>query len=211
MDPLRVDIWSDIACPWCWLGHAHLRKAADEAGVPVDVTFHAFQLAPDQKDVEPARDHLARKYGDAASIDAAQQRLVEMGSRLGLAYDFERSLAANTFDAHRLHQFAAAHGRGPETMRLLFQAQHAQGADVSDRGVLQQIGEDAGLSATDVEGVLTSDAYGDAVRADLAEARRIGVRGVPFFVLDRRLALSGAQPVEVFVDALRQAHPAVRS
>lgn len=205
MAPVRVDIWSDVACPWCRLGQAHLRPAAEEAGIPVEVTFHAFQLSPQQEVAEPVRAYLARKYGDAAAIEASQQRLVEMGRRVGLDYDFKRALATNTFDAHRLHQFAVEKGLGPELMALLFAAQHAEGADVSDARVLQRVGEAVGLPAGDVERVLDSDAYGDAVREDLEAARRIGVRGVPFFVLDQRMALSGAQPVEVFVEALRQA------
>lgn len=202
---MTIDVWSDVACPWCWLGHAHLRRAGEQAGIALEVTFHSFQLSPQQAVVEPVRTYLARKYGDMARIDAAQERLQEMGSRVGIDYDFEPALAANTFDAHRLHHFAASQGRGDEVMEALFRAQHAEGADVSDHAVLQRIAQAAGLDTSQVAEVLSSDAYAYAVRQDLEDARRNGIHGVPFFVLGGRFAVSGAQPINVFVRALQKA------
>jgi len=205
MEPVRVDMWSDVACPWCLLGGAHLREASRRAGIPVEVEMHAFQLSPDQKDVEPVRDHLARNYSDPARIAASQDRLRAMGAAVGLDYDFEHALAANTFDAHRLHHFAKQQGLGAEVMEGLLRAQHTEGKDVSDPATLLAVAVGAGLDADPVQALLDSDDFAGSVWADIEEAHRSGVQGVPFFVLDRRLALSGAQPVEVFEQALRQA------
>lgn len=205
MEPLRVDVWSDVACPWCLLGNAHLRKASDESGIPVEVTMHSFQLSPDLEAPVPVREYLERKYGDAGRIAAGQERLRSMGAVVGLSYDFDHAVAANTFDAHRLHHFARSRGRGDAVMDLLLEAQHTQGKDVSDRATLQAIGEAAGLPADDVEALLSSDGHAEDVRADVEAARQLGIGGVPFFVFDRRLAVSGAQPVDVFQEALRKA------
>lgn len=206
MEPLRVDVWSDVACPCCHLGHAHLQAASRAAGIALDVRFRSYQLAPDMTGSRPANAYVEQKYGDAAMVEGMRQRLTAAGDAHGIGFDFERAVASNTFDAHRLHHFAMQEGQGEAVMTRLLRAMHEEGADMSDHAVLTSLAADAGLDADAVRDVLAGDAFADAVRADVEAARRMGVSGVPFFVVAGRWALSGAQPVEVFQQALRTAH-----
>lgn len=201
---MKVEVWSDVACPFCWLGKAHLQAALRNAGVEADVEFRSFELAPAAGPARPVREYLEERYGAGPGIDASQARLRAQGAAVGLAYDFERMLMANTFDAHRVHHLAKARGLGEALMERLLRAHHGEGADVSDHATLRRIAGEAGLDGAEVESLLMGDAYATEVRADEALARKYGIRGVPFFVFDGRLALSGAHPVEVFEEALRQ-------
>ncbi|HUR70211.1 MAG TPA: DsbA family oxidoreductase [Candidatus Thermoplasmatota archaeon] len=202
---MKVDVWSDIACPWCWLGKAHLEEAARRAGVPIEVEFHAFELQPGAQRVRPLSEYARERFGDPRALDAAHARLAAAGARVGLAYDFGRALMASTFDAHRLHALAKERGLGGPLVERLMRARQGEGADVSDHVTLRALALEAGLAAAEVDRVLASDAYADRVRADERAAVEIGVSGVPFFVFDDKLALGGAQPVEVFERALAAA------
>jgi predicted DsbA family dithiol-disulfide isomerase len=203
--PVRVEVWSDVACPWCLLGNAHLREAMRQTGIPAEVTLRSFQLSPDLAHSRPVKEYLAQRFGDPARVAQSHARLAEMGAKVGLAYDFDKAMAANTFDAHRLHHLATSRGRGGEVMERLLRAQHTEGRDIASHATLRAIGVAAGLQADEVDGLLASTDLADEVEADIAEARTLGVTGVPFFVFDRRFALSGAQPVETFAQALAQA------
>ena len=205
--PMRVDVWSDIACPWCWLGKRHLEEAVRRLGLEgkVEVEMRSFELAPRQGASEPAKGILARKFGSAEAVEQAHRRLAAMGERAGIRYDFERALVANTFDAHRVHHLAKARGRGAQVVERLMRAYHGEGADLADHATLRRLAAEEGLDAGEVDRVLASDAYADEVRADEAEAAALGIHGVPFFVLDGRYGVSGAQPVEAFERALRTA------
>ncbi len=204
-EPVRIEVWSDIACPWCLLGSAHLQKALERSGIKAEVTMRSYQLAPDLRAPQPVKEYLATKFGSAERVAESHGRLATMGSAVGLCYDFDSAVVANTFDAHRLHHFAKAQGCGTQVMDGLLLAQHTEGLDVSDHDVLRRIALEAELDADAVDDLLATDAYADNVRADIAEARAIGVQGVPFFVFDQRFAVSGAQPVEVFLRALHKA------
>jgi predicted DsbA family dithiol-disulfide isomerase len=221
---VRIEIWSDIACPWCYLGKR--RFAAALRAFPhrdhVEVVWRSYQLSPDTPTGPgvPEITALSQRFG--APVEQIRQmfaRVTEAAAGDGLAYDFERVLAANTFDAHRLVHLARQHG-GPaladRTLEALFAAHFTAGVDLGTPSELARIAAEAGfaghgLDDDDVLAALAGDVAAAAVRHDEAEARTLGVTGVPFFVADRRIAVSGAQPVEVFVrlldDAWRQANP----
>lgn len=204
---MRIEVWSDVACPWCWLGKHHLEEAIRRAGhSDVEVAFRSFELQPNARAARPVREYLAERYGaDLRGIDAAHERLTRAGEAIGIAYDFKRALMVNTFDAHRIHHLAIVRGRGAEVVERLMRARQGEGADVSDHATLRALAIDAGLAADEVDRVLASDAFADDVRADEDAARKLGIHGVPFFVLDGKYALSGAQPVEAFERALAMA------
>ena len=208
---MRIDVWSDLVCPWCYIGKRRLEHAL--AGFPdaggVEIVHRSFQLNPSApaETTSRRRDYLMAKYGwsadKAAEIDTAMERRAEAD---GLEYHLsENGLTGNTFDAHRLVHLARDRGLQDQAVERLFRAYFTEQRSLFDRDSLAALAVDVGLDAADVRRVLAGDEYAGAVRADVDEARALGVSGVPFFVFDRRLALSGAQPVEVFVDALAQA------
>lgn len=202
---MKIDVWSDIACPWCWLGKHHLQEALKRTNLDATVEFHSYELQPGAGAPRPVRDYLLEKYGNAETVDAAHKRLADMGRRVGITYDFERALMANTFDAHRLHHLAKTRGLEEPVMERFLKARQAEGADMSAHDTLRRLATEAGLDPKDVDDVLGSDRFAEDVRRDEALASQYGIRGVPFFVFERRFALSGAQPVEVFEKALREA------
>ncbi|KQT01444.1 disulfide bond formation protein DsbA [Cellulomonas sp. Leaf395] len=210
---MNVEIWSDIACPWCYIGKRRFATAL--ADFPhrehVEVTWRAYELSPGTPTGPgiPEIDALARHKGiprDQVTRMFAQVTGVAAGE--GLAYDFDRSLAANTFAAHRLVHLArttSGAALAERTLEALFSAHFEHGADLGDDGTLVRIVSGAGVDADAARAALASDAGADAVRADEDEARALGVTGVPFFVVDRRIAVSGAQPADVFTQLLETA------
>lgn len=206
-----VEVWSDIACPWCYIGKRRFAAALQAFAHRdhVEVVWRSYELSPDT----PAGPGVPEIAALSQRMGAPVERIREMFAHVtevaagdGLTYDFERALAANTFDAHRLVHLAREHG-GPEladrTLEALFAAQFTAGADLGTASVLAGIAAeagfaDAGLDDDAVLAALAGDHAADAVRHDEAEARALGVTGVPFFVAGRRVAVSGAQPVEVF-------------
>ena len=216
---LTVEVWSDIACPWCYIGKRRFATAL--AGFAfrdqVEVTWRSYELSPGTPTGpgRPEIDALSEHKGiprDRVEQMFAQVTSVAAGE--GLAYDFERTLSANTFDGHRLVHLAATVGGSvlaEAVLEALFSAHFEHGADLGDPETLVRIVSGAGVDAALVRATLAGDDFSDAVRADEAEARAIGVTGVPFFVVDRRIGVSGAQPAEVFTQLLEQgwrdAHP----
>jgi predicted DsbA family dithiol-disulfide isomerase len=208
-DRLLVEVWSDVACPFCWLGKRRFESGLARFDRPdlVDVEWKSFQLNPGLRTDPSVRvhEHVARKYGiDPAAARRNNERLAAAGRGIGLAYDFDRVLVANTFDAHRLIQLAKAEGKGDEAEERLFRAYFGEGRNVADRELLADLGVDIGLERARVAAALAGDDYAEAVRADMAAARELGITGVPFFVIDRRYGVSGAQDAEVFANALEQ-------
>lgn len=208
--PLTVDVWSDVACPWCRIGRANLAHALAEFEHADDVvvTWHSFELDP----TAPATSEqtvgqmLATKYGtDEAGVAAMWDRVSELGAQAGLRFDFPNAKQGNTFDAHRLIHLAAERGLQDAVVGALFDAQHEGGASLGDHAELARIVVAAGLQPEDVDAVLTSDAHAEQVRADEQLAARLGISGVPFFVIDGQYGLSGAQPTAQLVAALDQA------
>jgi predicted DsbA family dithiol-disulfide isomerase len=207
MAPLTVEIWSDVVCPWCYIGKRRFEAALAEFPHPVETVWRSFELDPGAPAVREhsATEHLAAKYGmSVEQAQASHARMTELAAE-GLEYDFDKTRGGNSFDAHRLIHLAAAHGKQDEAKERLMRAYFTEGVAIGDREALVALAADIGLDGDEARAALNGDAYADAVREDEVLAQRIGIQGVPFFVLDRRLGVSGAQPAEVLVQALEQA------
>ena len=211
MTPLSIDIWSDVACPWCYIGKRRLEAALPQAAGlgEVKVTWHAFELDPsaprdDNPDISYAQ-RLAKKYGQTLEqADRMIQRVVDVARAEGLDFRFDRIRPSNTFDAHRLLAHASLAGRQDAVAERLFHAYFTEGRCLANRSELEAIGVEAGLDADAVSGLLASDLLSDEVRREERQASELDVHAVPFFVFDQRLAVSGAQPAAVFVQALER-------
>ena len=211
---LTVEIWSDIACPWCYIGKRRFAAALEQFDRKdeVEVIWRSFELDPS---AEHSHEHTgmteAQLLSERKGMPEAQVRqmfaqVTEVAAGEGLRYDFDTVVPANTFDAHRLVHIAG--DRGAELVERLMSAHFEHGRVVDDTDELVAIAVEAGLDADTVRSALESGEGSEAVRSDEAEAHALGVNGVPFFVADRRLGVSGAQPVEVFTQFLTQALPA---
>ena len=207
---MNVEIWSDIACPWCAVGKRRFEAALAgfEHRDEVTVTFRSFELDPDA----PAEreggtaEHLAAKYG--TSLEQAQAmnaRMTETAAEEGLRFDFDIARGGSTFDAHRLIHLAAAHGKQAAMKERLMRAYFGEGVLMSDREALARLAAEVGLPEDQVRETLAGDRYADAVREDEALAHAVGINAVPYFVIDRRFGLPGAQPPEVVVQGLQRA------
>jgi len=211
---IEIDVWSDVACPWCYLGKTRLEKAVADSGLDVSIRYRSFQLDPTVVPGQgtPHTELLAAKFGmSVEQIEQMNQRLVDLGAAEGLEYRFDRYVQANTRDAHRLLHLAHQQGLGPQMKDRLLRAQFTDGKAVDDVDTLVELAVEVGLDADQVRDVLASDAFDAEVQADIDEAAALGARGVPFFVFDRRFAVSGAQPGEVFAEALTRASAAAQS
>lgn len=211
MKKLRIDIWSDIACPWCYVGKRRLEAAL--ARFPeresVEIMWHAFELDPSaprvrDKSVSYAA-RLGQKYGaSTAQAQGMIDRMTNVARADGLDFHFERIQPGNTFDAHRVVHLAAERGQQDAMKERFLRGYLCEGEPIGDPETLVRLASEVGLDAQEVRTTLASDTYAQDVRTDEKEARENGVTGVPFFVFDGRYAISGAQPVEVFVRALEQ-------
>jgi predicted DsbA family dithiol-disulfide isomerase len=206
-EPIKVDIWSDIACPWCYIGKRKFEAAVASTGIPVEVEYHSFELSPGTP-VEFSGRH--EEYL-AAHLGVSLEQAVAMGERVtgiaagvGLAYDYERLQTTNTVLAHQLVHFAKAHGRQAEMKERLMKAYFEEGRHVGRIPDLADLAAEIGLDRDDVVRALESAEYLDAMRADVALAAEYGIRGVPFFVIDGKYGISGAQESATFADALAQ-------
>ncbi len=207
---MRVKIWSDVACPYCYIGKREFESALSqfEHKGEVEVEWKSFELDREApvRSPDDMFDHLAKKYG--RTREQAKEMVagvVERARSVGLEYDMENAVMGSSFDAHRLIQFAKTKQKGPEAEERLFQAYFLRGEHIADRAVLKKIAEEIGLDGAEVEEVLAGDSFTEAVHADEYEAQQIGVGGVPFFVLEDKYAVSGAQSSDHFLGALQQA------
>jgi len=198
----RLDIHSDVVCPWCYLGAANLLKAlaAREGEHPFAIRWHPFQLDPTiPPDGLDRAAYMRAKFGDDGRIDAAHARLATMGSEAGIAFRFERiARAPNTLDAHRLIRWAAPQALQTSTAMALFRRYFEEGEDISDAGVLTAAAAEVGLDAAAIARLLAGDTDRDAVRGEARAAAELGISGVPTFIVGGRYAVSGAQPPEVW-------------
>jgi predicted DsbA family dithiol-disulfide isomerase len=207
---MKVEIWSDVVCPWCYIGKRRFEGAlADfEHRDDVDVTWHSFELdpsAPASTVGDPA-ERLAAKYGmSRADAEAAQTRMTSTAAAEGLDFHLDLARSGNTFDAHRLLHLAQSAGKQGELKERLMAAYFTEGDAIGEPDVLVRLATEVGLDEADVREVLASDAYAAEVRRDEQDARQIGITGVPFFVVDRAYGISGAQPSELILSALRKA------
>jgi predicted DsbA family dithiol-disulfide isomerase len=206
---MKVEVWSDVVCPFCYIGKRQLEAALAQwpERDRVHVAWKSFQLAPDTK-TDPARNpvqNLAEKKG--WTLEQAWQAVASITERaraVGLSFNYEEAKVANTFDAHRLEQFAASRGKGDDMTERLFAAYFVEGRNVGDHETLTELASGVGLPAADVRRMLGSGQFAAQVRQDLQEAARFGINAVPCFVLDRKYAVSGAQDSSVLLQALRQ-------
>ena len=206
---MRVDIWSDVVCPWCYIGKARFEQALSDFTHrdEVEVVFRSFELDPDypKDERETAVAMLTRKYGiPEAQARTADARVAGLAEAEGLGYDSGRPVG-NTFDIHRVIHLGREKGVQQELITAVNEAYFAHARRVFDRDVITEVAAGAGLDASAVREVLDGDAFADAVRQDELEARQLGISGVPFFVFDMALGVSGAQPAETFSSALNQA------
>jgi predicted DsbA family dithiol-disulfide isomerase len=204
---VKIEIWSDVVCPWCYIGKRRLERALRDfdAADQVEVTWRSFQLNPDfpRGTAVPTPDYLASRFGPQAQEMTG--RVALLGAGEGLDLRFANTLTVNTFDAHRVLHLAADAGLAGEVKERLLHAHFTEGADLSDHETLARLAGETGVPPDRVRAMLASDEYADAVRADSNEARALGANGVPFFVIDRKYGISGAQPAEVFLQALQRA------
>jgi predicted DsbA family dithiol-disulfide isomerase len=209
---LRIDIWSDIACPWCYIGKRRLEQALDRFAhkADVDIVWRAFELDPSAPRIRDSSqtyaERLAKKYG--TQPQQAQQRLDQMVATAasdGLEFRFDRIQPGNTFDAHRLLHLAHERGIQDALKERMLRAYMTEGQAIGDPAVLIALAREAGLDEREARDVLDGDRYAAEVRTDEALARELGISGVPFFVLEGRLGVSGAQPAEVLLGALDKA------
>lgn len=207
---MRIEIWADVVCPWCYIGKRRLEKAVAgfEHGEDVEIVYRSYELDPFAPEVgtESTVTVLGRKFGaDEAGTRAMMARADEVAAAEGLTFAHADALHARTLTAHRLLHLARAEGRQHELMEQVLAAYFTRGESLGDHDVLRKAAAEAGLDAARVEEVLASDEYREDVMADVAQARAYGSSGVPFFVIDGRFGISGAQPTELFEQALDQA------
>lgn len=205
---IQVHIWSDIVCPWCFVGKRRFERALQDFGEPVELTWHSFELDPHQTSLgapsASAAERLAKKMG--APVERAlalMDQMAETGRPEGIAFNLKDGKTRSSFDAHRLLHLAAEFEKQDAMKERLFRAHFEEALDVGDREVLRALGREVGLPPDAVDSVLDSDRFADEVRGDEASARELGISGVPFFVIGR-YGISGAQKSELFADVLRR-------
>ena len=206
---LKVEIWSDVVCPWCYIGKRRFEEALArfEHRDEVELVWRSFELDPSAPPSATEQgtyvQRLASKYGRSViEAQAMIDTMTETALKEGLDFRFDLARPGNTFDAHRLLHLALEHGRQDELKERFDRATFTEGSPVSDHSALRALAAQVGLPDTDVAAVLTSDRYADAVRADEAQAQAYGISGVPFFVIDGRYGISGAQPADAVLRAL---------
>ncbi len=207
---MKIQIWSDVVCPYCYIGKREFENAL--AQFPhrdrVEVEWKSFELDREApvRSADDMYDHLAKNYG--RTREQAKEMVsgvVERARTVGLAYNMDKAVMGSSFDAHRLIQYAKTKGKGDAAEERLFRAHFILGEHIGDHAKLKEIAQEIGLDGNAAEAMLKTDAFTEAVHADEYEAQQIGVRGVPFFVLDGKYAVSGAQPSAHFLGALNQA------
>ena len=207
---MKIEIWSDMMCPFCYIGKRRFEAAL--AQFPhkdqIEISWKSFQLNPDLV-TQPGKNihqYLAEIKG--WSLDQAKSmngQVTDMAKEAGLLYDFDKAVVANTYNAHRLLQLAKTKGKGDQAEERMFKAYFTDGLNLDDAETLMKLGAEIGLEASEVQQVINSQDFAENVDHDIQEAAHIGVRGVPFFVIDRKYAVSGAQQPETFLGALNRA------
>jgi predicted DsbA family dithiol-disulfide isomerase len=222
MENMQVEIWSDVMCPFCYIGKRKFENALSQFkdNENIDIVWKSFQLAPGMKTAPHKNIHefLAEHKGmSLAQAKGLNDQVANSAKQVGLDYNFDKAIPANSFNAHRFSQLAKQHDVQDAAEESLFKAYFTDGKNIDDTATLVEIGEAIGLSPAETKSVLESDQYAKEVHYDIAEARQIGVNGVPFFVFDRKYAVSGAQDSKVFLETLetsfaewRKDNPAVQ-
>lgn len=206
---MLIEIYSDVVCPWCFIGKRRLEQALEEmrSAQAVQVKWRPFELNPTMpKGGLDRRSYLEAKFGGAASLKTMEERVAQAGEAEGIEFAFDRiAQTPNTFDAHRLIWFAGQQGCQDDVVEALFYSYFTLGHDIGQLDSLAEIGIDGGLNRDEVVVFLASDRGGQAVRTEEATGHRLGIRGVPYFLLNGSLSISGAQPPDIILSALQQA------
>jgi predicted DsbA family dithiol-disulfide isomerase len=207
---VRIDIWSDIVCPWCYIGKRRFEQALGrfEGRASVDIIHHSFQLNPaaPRDRTTDRREMLMRKYRlSAQQVEEMDARMTQTAAAEGLDYHLTGTVSGNTFDAHQLVHFAHEHHRQDEMLERLYRAYFVDQRPIFDPSSLAVLAGEIGLDQTHAAAALSDGRYATLVDQDMETARRLGITGVPFFVIDQRLGVSGAQSPEVLLDVLRRA------
>ncbi len=207
-DRVVVDVWSDIMCPFCYMGDTLLAQAVEQADHDVEVRYHSYQLMPQLPEdtaVDPG-ELLEKERGfPRAQADAMNRQVAARAAQIGLTYNMETAIATNTRKAHRLIHFAKSQGKQHEAVTRLFKAYFTDSLHTGDNDVLADLAAEIGLDRAKALEVIESDAYAEDFDNDVSLAHRLGITGVPFFVIDGKYAVSGAQPVEAFAQVLSTA------
>jgi predicted DsbA family dithiol-disulfide isomerase len=199
--PIEIDIWSDVVCPWCFIGRRRLQKAIANyaSGREVIVRHRAFQLQPDARDVVRTDEMLATKYKiDKEQVAAMQANVCSIADGEGLCYDLTETLSGNTVDAHRLILWAEKIGKGDELLEAIYSAYFEKKQPIFTHEDLIAIASTVGIDTSDAKALLDSNSFADRVSEDQNLAHQLGANGVPFYVIDMKFGISGAQPQEVF-------------
>ncbi len=206
---MKIEVWSDVVCPFCYIGKRRLEEALEKFPHKdkVEVEFKSYQLDPNTPPYtgQSYYDSMAAKFGSVEQVKQMTDNLAVQAKSVGLDFDFENAKQANTFDAHRISKFAETHGRGLGISEKLLKAHFVDGKDVGDAETLADIAAEVGLDRDDALAAFEDkQAYADEVNADIEEASQFGITGVPYFIINRKYAISGAQPVETFLGALEK-------
>lgn len=206
---MKVEIWSDIMCPFCYIGKRRFERALQQFAHKdeIEIVWKSYQLDPYMQ-TEPGKNinqYLAERKG--WTLDYARQmnaQVTAMAKEVGLHYDFDKAIVANSFDAHRFSHLAAKYGLADAAEERLFKAYFTEGKNIADHNTLIQLGKEIGIDASAIKQMLATDTYTYEVQHDVNEAETLGLRGVPFFVMNRKYGVSGAQPEETFLKTLEQ-------
>lgn len=207
---MKVEIWSDVMCPFCYIGKRHFEHALEQFSEKnqIEVVWKSFQLDPSisvetDKGMTIGEYLSIRKGISSAQVDSMNSRVEQMAKAVGLTYHLSSVILANSFKTHRVIQYAKTKGLGDSAEEVFFHAYFIRNLDLGNDEILMQIGKEIGLTDVEVQEALTTDKYAYDVKQDIVEAKQIGVTGVPFFVFDRKYGVSGAQPTEAFLETLK--------
>lgn len=209
---MKVEIWSDIMCPFCYVGKKNFENALAQLPFKdtIEVEWKSFQLDPTLPEkglTESTKEYLVKRKGmPEQQIEGMLAHLQSVGNEVGIDFRQDIAIPVNTFKAHRLSHFAQAKGKGNEIEEALFKTHFTEGKNIGNDEVLLNLIEAIGLDRQEAQQLLDSETFKDEVKADIAEAGELGISGVPFFVIDRKYGISGAQPSTAFVDALTQSY-----
>jgi predicted DsbA family dithiol-disulfide isomerase len=210
MEKMKIEIWSDIACPFCYIGKKHLEEALEKFAnaKDIEIVWKSFQLDPEMKPTsgQSLYESLAERKGwSIAQTKQITQNVIKMGVAAGLQLNFDKVIPANTYKAHCLLQFAKNANKGNEVKEALFKAYFTDGKDIANEQILMEIAQSAGLNEF-TPTVFSSEKILEKIQTDIYESRQVGVQGVPFFVINNQYAISGAQPANVFTNTLQKAY-----
>ncbi|WP_018296091.1 DsbA family oxidoreductase [Corynebacterium lubricantis] len=204
---MRIDIWSDYVCPFCTIGEKHLSLALEKYDGDVEINWRSFELDPTapKEPTQTGVEHLVEKKGmQPAQVEQMMEGLAQRASAVGLDFNWKDQIMVNTYNAHRVGHLAREHGVGNEWDAAMKHAFFTEGKNVASAETMKEVGEKIGLDGALIDDVLATDKYTENVEEEINQARQIGINGVPFFVFDGKLAVSGAQPPEVFTQAIEQ-------